>query len=63
MLTKIKQRDQVIYNREAKLFPEEESEEFEEEEEEEEVPAGKERPALLKDVLAQQVCSPFAVIP
>ncbi len=52
MLSKIKNRDESIYNSEAKLFPDEASEETSDGE----APAAKEKPALLKDVLAQQVC-------
>ncbi|CAL8460534.1 g63 [Coccomyxa elongata] len=50
VLSKIKNRDESIYNSEAKLFPDEASEETSDGE----APAAKEKPALLKDVLAQQ---------
>ncbi|KAK9908790.1 hypothetical protein WJX75_002962 [Coccomyxa subellipsoidea] len=49
-LSKIRNRDQSIYDSEARLFPDEPSEEGSDEE----APAAKEKPALLKDVLARQ---------
>lgn len=57
VLSKIKNRDESIYNSEAKLFPDEA-----EETSDGEAPAAKEKPALLKDVLAQQV-SPSTALP
>ena len=53
MLSKIRNRDQSIYDSEAKLFPDEPSEE----DSDQDAPAAKEKPALLKDVLARQVGS------
>lgn len=58
-LSKIRNRDQSIYDSEARLFPDEPLEEGSDEE----APAAKEKPALLKDVLARQVRSTADHIP
>ncbi len=59
VLSKIKSRDQALYDGSTKLFPDELSDE---EGSDKDAPAAKERPALLKDVLARQVWPPSLCI-